>query len=151
MKLSTTKLIAITATAGLAIISVTGYAATSEASQSVQPNQAQLQQQNNVRPVIKREYIRFNRFSHRNNESWHFGFHRNKHFNKVDARIITKAALLMQDKKSVKVGEIKEVTHKSNFNVYKIDLLNKHDKLIKQVIFNGADGHIHPAGRYNRA
>jgi len=73
-----------------------------------------------------------------------FGFHRNMRFDKNQARTITKADLLLQGRKHLYPGEIKLITNKRGHNNYMINIMNKKQKVVKQVVFNGANGHIRP-------
>lgn len=75
---------------------------------------------------------------------WHLGLNRNKHLTADDARTLTKAALLMQNRHDINLGKLTEKTNKKGTKIYLIQLVNKQDSLVSVVKVNSANGKIRP-------
>ena len=58
--------------------------------------------------------------------------------------MITKAALLMQNRKSVKISKIAVIKNKRGHKMYLIQLINTKHKMMRTVVMNPASGHIRP-------
>ena len=76
--------------------------------------------------------------------AWKLGLRRNLHLSSTDARTITKAALLMRGKKHISVGKIEPVVAKRGMKMYRIQLVNKNNRVVKSVLLNSRNGHIRP-------
>ena len=76
--------------------------------------------------------------------AWHLGLHHHKKLTESDARVITKAALLMQGHQRLDVGKIAEKQTPRGRTIYLIDIVNHNHKVVRRVALNSANGRIHP-------
>jgi len=76
---------------------------------------------------------------------WRLGFKHDKRLSADDAKVITKAALLMHGKHNLDVGKITAKTGRHGQTVYVVQIVNKEkNEVVKTVILNSRNGHIRP-------
>ena len=135
-----------------------GIAATSAQSDLINQNQPamQLTQANkprNIHNIPKARLMKYNkpqnirikqwRQQHSYQRQFQLGLH-NKNISKQQATIITQAALIMQNYQDYTVGNVSILQKKNSAKLYKIQIMNSHNKLASVVILNSASGHIKP-------
>ena len=95
-------------------------------------------------PTHTKHFSHCRYFHHRHHGIWNLGLYRNKHLTESDARIITQAALLMEGKHNQQVGEIQTKVSRRGNTFYLISIVNKENKVVRQVVLNSRSGRIHP-------
>lgn len=82
---------------------------------------------------------------HHQHSMWRLGFKHDKHLSVDDAKVITKAALLMHGKHNLDVGKITAKMGHHGQTVFVVQIVNKKkNEIVKTVILNSRNGHIRP-------
>ena len=75
---------------------------------------------------------------------WRLGLKRNKNLTAADAQTLVKAALLMQNRKDLSIGQIQTMTSAKGRTFYKVQIINSGKHVVSQVIVSKNSGRIRP-------